>query len=311
MTRPQLSISLKSFAQEAPADGWRSLLDAARAADVAGIDRVVVSDHVVMGEHLDAYADPARGGAEGGRQPTGPDGHWLDPLAVLAHLAAVTDRVRLGTNILIAALRRPVVLAGQCSTIDVLSGGRLDLGVGVGWQAEEYEAAGLDYADRGRLLDHTLEVCRTLWTQPVADHDSPELRFERIHQMPQPVTPGGVPVWVSGTVQPRSMRRLARFGSGWIPWGPDAADPVTGIARMRAAVAEHGRDPDGLGVVGQLRVPKGDDGEPDFEAAMSGVDAMVEAGVTDVRLGTGVPSDPEAAADRLGRAVEAFRRAVG
>jgi alkanesulfonate monooxygenase SsuD/methylene tetrahydromethanopterin reductase-like flavin-dependent oxidoreductase (luciferase family) len=125
---------------------------------------VLVSDHVVMGEHLDAYGDPARGGTVGGRQPTGPDGHWLDPLAVLAHLAAVTERVRLGTNILIAALRRPVVLAKQASTIDVLSGGRLDLGVGVGWQAEEYEAAGLDFGRRGRLLDHTLEVCRALWT---------------------------------------------------------------------------------------------------------------------------------------------------
>lgn len=151
MTAPQLSLQLRTFSDDAPADGWRSLVDAARAADAAGIDRIVVSDHVVMGENLDAYGDPARGGTRGGRQPTGPDGHWLDPLAVLAHLAAVTERVRLGTNILIAALRRPVVLAGQASTIDVLSRGRLDLGVGVGWQAEEYEAAGLDYSGRGRL----------------------------------------------------------------------------------------------------------------------------------------------------------------
>lgn len=307
MTAPQLSLQLRTFSEEAPADGWRSLVDAARAADAAGIDRIVVSDHVVMGENLDAYADPARGGRRGGRQPTGPDGHWLDPLAVLAHLAAVTEHVRLGTNILIAALRRPVVLAGQASTIDVLSGGRLDLGVGVGWQAEEYEAAGLDYSGRGRLLDHTLEVCRTLWTESVADHDSAELHFERIHQMPKPVTPGGVPLWVSGTVNARSMRRLARFGSGWIPWGADAADPAAGIARMRAAVAEHGRDPADLGVVGTLRVPTTDDGAPDPEAAMAGVGALLDAGVTDVRLGMAVPDDPAMAADVLGRAVASFR----
>jgi alkanesulfonate monooxygenase SsuD/methylene tetrahydromethanopterin reductase-like flavin-dependent oxidoreductase (luciferase family) len=187
VTVPQLSVQLRTFSAEAPSDGWRSLVASARAADEAGIDRVVVSDHVVMGEHVEAYGDPARGGTLGGRQPTGPDGHWLDPLAVLAHLAAVTERVRLGTNILIAALRRPVVLAGQCSTIDVLSGGRLDLGVGVGWQAEEYEAAGLDYGGRGRLLEHTLEVCATLWREPVASYEAPELRFERIHQMPKPV----------------------------------------------------------------------------------------------------------------------------
>lgn len=310
MIGPQLSVPLRSFSAEAPSDGWRSLVASARVADAAGIDRVVVSDHVVMGEQLDAYGDPARGGRSGGRQPTGPDGHWLDPLAVLAHVAAVTERVRLGTNILIAALRRPVVLAGQCSTIDVLSGGRLDLGVGVGWQAEEYEAAGLDYRGRGRLLDHTLEVCATLWSEPVASYESPELQFERIHQMPKPVGPGGVPVWVSGTVNPRSMGRLARFGSGWIPWGPDAADPAAGIARMRAAVAELGRDPEDLGVVGSLRVPRDDDGVPDPEAAMAEVDRLVDAGVTDVRLGMAIPVDPAVAADLLGRAVTAFRAAT-
>ena len=308
---PQLSISLRSFAVDAPTDGWGSLVGAARAADAAGIDRVVVSDHVVMGERLEAYADPARGGRRGGRQPTGPDGHWLDPLAVLAHLAAVTERVRLGTSILVAALRRPVVLAGQCSTIDVLSGGRLDLGVGVGWQAEEYEAAGLDFARRGRLLDHTLEVCTTLWTETVADLESPELRFERIHQMPKPLAPGGVPIWVSGTVNPAAMRRLARFGAGWIPWGDDATDPIGGIAHMRSAVADLGRDPAGLGVVGTLRVPQGDDGAPVPEAAMAEVGALVEAGVTDVRLAMPVPDEAGAAADLLGRAVAAFRSAIG
>ncbi len=307
---PQLSIQLRTFSEDVPADGWRSLIAAARAADTAGVDRIVVSDHVVMGEHLEAYGDPSRGGSRGGRQPTGPDGHWLDPLAVLAHLAAVTDRVRLGTNILIAALRRPAVLAGQCSTIDVLSGGRLDLGVGVGWQAEEYEAAGLDFARRGRLLDHTLEVCTTLWTEPVADHASDELHFERIHQMPKPMTPGGVPVWVSGTVNPASMRRLARFGTGWIPWGADAADPVAGIARMREAVAGHGRDPEELGVVGTLRVSEDEAGRPGIEAAMAGVGPLVEAGITDVRLGVGVPDDAQQAADLLGHAVTAFQAAT-
>ena len=85
---------------------------------------------------------------------------------------ASPTRVRLGTNILLAALRRPVVLAKTAATLDVLSGGRLDLGVGVGWQREEYEAAGLDFDGRGRLLDHTLEVCQTLWREPARDVSS-------------------------------------------------------------------------------------------------------------------------------------------
>src|SRR5207249_1852570 len=82
---------------------------------------------------------------EGRRQPTGPDGHWLEPLTVLTAVAAQTTRVRLGTYILLAALRRPVILAKQLATLDVISRGRVDLGVGIGWQREEYEAAGLDF----------------------------------------------------------------------------------------------------------------------------------------------------------------------
>ena len=103
-----------------------------------------------------------------------------------------------GTGILLAALRRPVVLAKAAATLDVLSGGRLDLGVGVGWQREEYEAAGLDFDRRGRLLDHTLEVCQTLWREQAAARFDRELHFESIHCMPKPLQPGGVPIWVSG-----------------------------------------------------------------------------------------------------------------
>jgi probable F420-dependent oxidoreductase len=215
--------------------------------------RIIVSDHVVFGEQPEAYADPKSGGVEGGRQPTGPDGHWLEPLTTLAFLAGQTERVRLGTSILLAALRRPVVLAKTAATLDVLSGGRLDLGVGVGWQKEEYEAAGLDFASRGRQLDHTLEVCRTLWTEERAGYDAPELSFDGIHAMPKPVQPGGVPVWVGGTVQPRAMERLARFGTGWIPWGPAVADPLRGVREMRQAMEDLGRDPATVQVTTYLR----------------------------------------------------------
>src|SRR6478752_7308939 len=159
---PRLSITLRTFAADDPGT-WEPVIDQARAADAAGVDQLVVSDHVVFGENLEAYARPELGGSEGGRQPTGPDGHWLEPLTVLTAVAAVTSRIRLATGILLAALRRPVVLAKTAATLDALSGGRLDLGVGVGWQREEYEAAGLDFGSRGRLLDHTLEVCQTLW----------------------------------------------------------------------------------------------------------------------------------------------------
>src|SRR4029079_12933986 len=226
-------IMLRTFAPEDPGN-WDHIIDLACAADAAGIDRVVMSDQVVFGEDLDAYADPAKGGSRGGKQPTGPDGHWLEPVATIAYLAGILIRVRFATNVLIAALRRPVVLAKTLATIDVLSGGRIDLGVGVGWQREEYEAAGLSYDGRGVLLDHTVEVCQPLWREQRASYSGAGLTFEHIHLMPKPLQPGGVPVWVSGTINARSMKRLARFGSGWIPWGPDADDVASGITKMRA-----------------------------------------------------------------------------
>lgn len=300
---------LRTFAAEDPG-GWGQVIDLAIAADAAGIDRLVLSDHVAFGEHLEAYADPKRGGAKGGKQPTGPDGHWLDPLATIAYLAAMTSQVRFGTNILIAALRRPVTLAKEVATIDVLSGGRIDLGVGVGWQEEEYEAAGLSYRDRGALLDHTIEVCQLLWREQTASYDGSGLTFDRIHQMPKPLQPGGVPVWVSGTVNPRAMRRLARFGSGWIPWGDDAADIGAGIARMRAAVEELGRDPSALGIVGNAPMVRDIDGGLDLAAAVATAPALVDAGVTDVRFTVMPPRDRTEATDYLADLVTRFRGAV-
>jgi probable F420-dependent oxidoreductase len=301
---PSLAITLPTFAAEDPG-GWQHLVARARAADDAGVGRVLVSDHVVFGEDLDAYGRAETGGVVGGRQPTGPDGHWLEPLTVLAHVSALTSRVRLGTNILLAALRRPVVLAKTTSTIDVLSGGRLDLGVGIGWQREEYEAAGLDYGDRGRLLDHSLAVLQTLWREERASFDDPDLAFEGIHMMPKPMQSGGVPIWVSGRLNGRVARRLARFASGWIPWGEDAADPVESIPRMREAVAAAGGDAMGFQVAGNLAVVR--DGDAiNLAATMAGVPALVAAGVTDFRVHLPLPADYDGAAAVLSELVGAF-----
>ena len=307
---PKLSTMLITFSADDPG-GWTHLVERAKVADRGGIDRLALADHVVFGENLEAYSDAKTGGIAGGRQPTGPDGHWLEPLTTIAHLTAVTERIRFATGILIAALRRPVVLAKTLATIDVLSGGRVDLGVGVGWQREEYEAAGLDYRDRGAQLNHTLEVCQTLWSQQVADHSSDRLRFSRIHQMPKPSQAGGVPIWVSGTVNAASMRRLARFGTGWIPWGPDAADISSGIARMRAAVRAEGRDPDDIEVVSNLGVVTRDDGSFDIEATMSSVPRLVETGVTDFRLGLRLAPQAPDAEQRIRELVDGFDSVTG
>ena len=243
---------------------WEWVIEAAEVMDRAGVDRVVLPDHVVFGEHLEQYADPSQGGRAGGRQPTGPDGHWLEPLTTLAVIAGRTSRIRLGTNILIAALRRPVVLAKTLATLDVLSGGRVDLGVGVSWQREEYEAAGLDFGERGRLLNETLETCQRLWRENPVDG---------IHMMPKPRQPGGVPVWVSGSINPAVVRRLARFGAGWIPWAVDPAEMGPEVTRMQAELAKLERDPAGIRILAALP-----DDRFDLVAEWAG------AGVTDFRV---------------------------
>jgi probable F420-dependent oxidoreductase len=307
---PQLSMGLTSFAAEDPGN-WDYLLERARMYDRAGIDRLTVSDHVVYGENLEAYSRPELGGSAGGKQPTGPDGHWLEPLTVLTAVSSITTRVRLATNILLAALRRPVVLSKTLATLDVLSKGRVDIGVGVGWQREEYEAVGLEFDGRGKLLDHTLDVCQTIWRNQRASFDGGGLKFANIHSMPKPRQEGGVPLWVSGTVNKNVARRLARYGSGWIPWGPAIGDVQNAVTEMWDLVAAEGRDPNGLGVVGTLRTVKDDAGNPDIKATVAGALPLVEAGVTDVRTSFPLPDDPGAAEDTLSELVSAFRAEVG
>ncbi|MEI2640153.1 MAG: TIGR03619 family F420-dependent LLM class oxidoreductase [Microthrixaceae bacterium] len=313
MTVAQFSIRIPNVVEN-PDDGrspdWRTSIELARIADRVGVDRIVVSDHILLGEQLDAYGDPAMGGTLGGRQPTSPDGHWLEPLTMLSVLAALTERVRLGTAILLAALRPPALLAKQAATLDVLSGGRLDLGVGVGWQREEYEACGLNFEDRGRLLDRCLELCDRLWSERSVDVVDGDLRFDQVHQMPKPLQPNGVPIWVSGRANPRVIARTARFGVGWIPWGDDAIDPEPGIDAIRSLLAQMGRDPHSLQVQGRLPVVESG-GRIDIDSTMAAVPALVSKGITDFRLYGQLVGDPEADEALLGDLVEAFRATVG
>lgn len=309
--RPQLSIALPTVSDAE--DGYltaRRVLGVATLLEEAGVDRVVVPDHVAFGESLDAYGDPRRGGIEGGVQPTGPDGVWLEPLVMLAAVAAVTSHVRIGTVVLQAALRRPVVLAKMAATLDVLSAGRLDLGVGVGWQQAEYDAAGLRFDRRGKLLDHTLSVCTELWRNRAASVSDEHLTFAGVHQMPKPLQPGGVPLWISGSFQPRVVARVARFGTGWIPWGPAAEQIVDTLPLMHRALADVGRDPATVRVMARLRVARTETGAIDAAAAFAGVEEMVDAGVTDFRLRLSVPDRRDQALDLFSTLVQSFRASV-
>ncbi len=309
---PALSLQPINFAAKDPGvGGWRPLLAQGRGADKAGIDRLVVSDHVVMGENLDAYSDPKAGGMMGAVQPTGSDGHWLDPLTVISMWAAQTTHTRFMTGILIAGLRRPATLAKQLATIDVLSEGRLDIGVGVGWQKEEYEANGVKYKGRGQVLDETLDIMRTLWQTEAAEYHSDSMHFEKVHLNPKPLQEGGVPLWISGTLNKNVLRRIVKFGDGWIPWGDDAMDPIGGLVKIREALEKGGRDPKGFQASSYLQVVEDGSGGIDVEQTMAPVAPMAEAGVTDMRVTLNLPNEEAAVEDMLTPLVQAFRKAAG
>lgn len=306
---PRLGIHLTNFSNEDRGD-WSALIDLAVAADRNGVDKVVVSDHVVMGERLDEYGKPEVGGVRGGAQPTGPDGLWLDPLTLLAVIAGRTTNVRLGTHVLLAALRRPVTLANTLATLDVLANGRVDLGIGVGWQKEEYDAAGLDFATRGKALDETIEIMQTLWREQSASYSIGGKLVEGIHMMPKPRQEGGVPVWVSGTLNKKVAERLAKYGAGWIPWGDAALDLPASIPALWRLVEAAGGDTSGLRVVGNIPVVKGTDGEPDAAASVAAIEPLLAAGVTDFMFRVPFPPADEAA-PIFAAWSSAFRSAIG
>ncbi len=305
-TPPRLIVGLSNFGDSVPDGDWRRLLDVAAAADAAGVDAVAVVDHVALGGDL--------GGYPYGAFPGGVEAPWLEPLVTLAAFAGRTERVRLMTGILIAPLRRPAVLAKMAATLDQLSGGRLELGVGSGWLAKEYEAAGLDFAERGRLLDDALSACRALWQPGPTSFASSRLRFEDVHCAPRPRQEGGVPIWVGGDLHPPNVARIVDHADGWIPSPPTrTAEVATGAERLRDAFAAAGRDPAELRVRVSLPPGKGADGAPDPARTFDRLPAALErTGATDVFVAhAAFGADPDGAAELFADLVAAFRTATG
>jgi probable F420-dependent oxidoreductase len=258
-----------------------AVLDVARTADDAGIHQLVLPDHLAIGSRTDRYPF--------GTFPYPPGEPWLEPLTTLAALAGVTERVRLATGVLIAPLRPALLLAKTAATLDVLSGGRLDLGVGTGWQREEFTDPGQGFVGRTARLDDTVRACRALWTQapPVSFH-APTVAFEELWCEPRPVQSGGVPVWFGGGPTDVTARRIAALGDGWLPVGVMPLDELTaGIERIRAAYRGEGRDPSGLGVRAGVPVVTNDDGLVDVGATLADVDRLADSGVTLISLALG------------------------
>jgi probable F420-dependent oxidoreductase len=199
----------------------------ARRAEEAGFESLWVGDHVAL--PVDA--------------PDPHDEPRLELVVTLAHLAAVTERVRLATGVAIVPQRQPVLLAKQLASIDVLSGGRLVVGVGVGYVAAELEALGASVADRGARTDEHLAAMLALWDEPTPTFAGEFVSFAGVVQRPRPVQRPHPPV-VCGGHAPAALRRAATVGDGWYGWELPPDEVAAAVAELRELGERHGRPPE-------------------------------------------------------------------
>jgi len=256
--------------------GKEMVLPVAQAAERLGFDSVWAAHHVTLPYERDSKYPYGHSGTEVAMSP---GMQWLDPLVTLSMVAAVTDRVRLGTSVLVLPYRNPVNLAAEAAALDVLSDGRLVLGVGAGWMREEFRALGIDPAERGPRTDEHVEVLRTLWTEDPASFSGRFTRFEGIALATTPRTEGGPPIWVGGNTDV-ALRRALRLGDGWHGFEVFPEDMPKVRERLSRAGEELGRDPADLtlSVVRGL-MPAGREEEsfiPDRRMLSGSAEAIVE-----------------------------------
>jgi len=226
----KLSVEFPSVAYR---EGAGAVARLARAIEQIGYDHIDVFDHVVMGY-------PIAGRPTGPYPPTMP---ILEALMTLAHLAAVTSRVTLGTEVLVLPQRHPTLVAKQVSTLDTLSGGRVRLGVGVGWQESEYEALGEDFGTRGARMDECIRLLRAYWGDAQVDVAGKHYRVTAIAMEPKPPQGRQLPIWIGGASEP-AWRRVGQLGDGWLAGGAiDAASARRALDSIRRHAEAAGRDP--------------------------------------------------------------------
>ena len=221
-----------------------------RAAEEAGIESLWTVEHVV---YPDDYGSTYPYDSSG-RMPMAPDTELTDPLTWLTWVGAHTSTIRLATGILILPERNPVVLAKQLGTMDALTGGRVELGVGVGWLREEFDALGIPWERRGARTDEYIQVIRTLWSGNSVSFDGEFVSFSSVSSNPKPLN-GTVPVVIGGHTD-AAARRAGRLGDGFWP-GTGDLDHLLGVMRSEAEV--HDRDPDNIEVTWAGDLTAGDD----------------------------------------------------
>ena len=222
--------------------GSQSALEICRAAEAAGFDSVWGGEHVIRPDHVESPYPYTEDGAMPGESDT----PIPDPLIWLAYVGAAAPTLRLGTCILIVPQRNPLILAKELATLDQLTGGRVELGLGVGWMREEFEALGIPWERRGARNDEYVAAMRALWAGPHAEYHGEFVDFEPATCSPRPVS-GSIPILVGGDT-PAAIRRAARMADGYFP-GTTDPETLTGLIQsVRAAAEEQDRDPDEIAI---------------------------------------------------------------
>jgi probable F420-dependent oxidoreductase len=260
----KLSVEFPSVSYREGAEAVRHF---ARAVEEIGYDEIDMFDHVVMGY-------PIEGRPPGPYQPTMP---ILEALMTLAHVAAVTSRIGLGTEVLVLPQRDPTLVAKQVSTLDTLSGGRVRLGIGVGWQEAEYEALGEDFHTRGARMDEAIALLRAYWGEARVDFEGTRYRATAMSMEPKPPQGRRLPLWIGGDSE-AAYHRVGRFGDGWMGGRVSDAESARRVIESIHRHAENaGRDPRAIGLQCMVAAPPRDEEGKRFYAEPDRVVARVAA----------------------------------
>tara|TARA_B100000676_G_scaffold307721_1_gene366852 strand:- start:5544 stop:6485 length:942 start_codon:yes stop_codon:yes gene_type:complete len=279
-----------------------SLTEIAVTAESLGFHSVMIADHIVIPETVNSpYPYTVKGNFVG-------EDEALEQLTLMTFIGARTSRLRLVSSVMILPHRNPVVTAKTLATLDMLTGGRVTVGVGVGWMREEFEAlAAPDFAARGAVSNEYLEIFKKLWTEDRPSHAGTHYQFEQLKFAPKPVQSPHPPIWIGGHSAP-ALRRVARYGDGWHPVGSTAASPLPPSEikekreTIRTLAAEAGRNPDAIEVA--YKAPIYDSGRPpegserryfsgDADAILDDIGAFAEAGVDELIFDFRSPSVAE------------------
>lgn len=219
----------------------RNVLEVARTADRLGYDIVWASEHLIFPRTVETPYP------YGSTFPYDVDDPILDAITTLTWVAGATKHVRLGTGVLVLPYHHPIALAKSLATLDVLSGGRVLLGVAGGWLREEFESLGVPFGERGARTDEGIDLLKHLWTRETIEFEG---RFHQVRDAafePKPVQKPHVPIWIGGDSDP-VLRRVAHRGDGWIAAPRDLETLERKIGRIRSLAEAAGRDPATIGV---------------------------------------------------------------